>query len=385
MAMTLCVDVGWKTLENGEEVYVIQLQAEQTQQMIKDKIPVTCGIPEGVRSVRVQFGNEVLMEARVNPPATETQPSSPESPPPETQPPDTQPAAPPGDPPTETPAPPGPLPGTESTTPEIVTTSLDTPVNPIVPPDTPPAQKEDPPTTPKANEKPTETETGDSYLTTAIVSWIVSAALFGLLLYLGWIHLDTRRRYQALLDKTLSTRSGDLLPLSQHVETTPHDPIEPLPPAGPSETKPEVPEIPAPIPMPEPVEPASPSEEPPETSTSIESEEEEWSEDLEPESDEDDEAWGEYDEEEEEPEEEAEENEEEDDADFSNLMDATERLLQNTNLAIAEASEAERRRLAAEEGLEEDEDQPETVYGLPDTAGGEPIEDDDESEEEKGI
>lgn len=137
MLLTLCVDVGWKPTDEGGSIYVIQIQPEQGKKMVDDGRSIISGIPEGIKEVQVQFGNDILL----------SQP-----------------------------------PGSKPTVPA-----------PKVPP-----------------KEPSKEVTSEvtSYLTTAIVSWIVSATFFATLIYLGWIHFDMRRRYQALLNRMLGNQSG---------------------------------------------------------------------------------------------------------------------------------------------------------------------------------
>lgn len=59
--MTLCVDAGWKPLDDGSKVYVIQIRPEQGTHMIQNGEFITSEIPDGVKEVRVQFGNDTLV------------------------------------------------------------------------------------------------------------------------------------------------------------------------------------------------------------------------------------------------------------------------------------------------------------------------------------
>ena len=75
MFLTLCVDVGWKPAEDGKgEVYVIQIQPEQGEQMIKEKGFITSEIPAGTREVQIQFRNEKLSKIPTNPTLTNKSP-----------------------------------------------------------------------------------------------------------------------------------------------------------------------------------------------------------------------------------------------------------------------------------------------------------------------
>lgn len=177
MFMTLCVDVGWKPVAEGaeEEVYVIQIHPEQANLKIKEGGYVSSIIPDGVKEVRIQFDNETLA-----PKPTVPQPSLPN--------------------PTEN----------ESLS-HVIPTSMNSPTtSPITPLESPKPLKESPSTKKTTSPNTTLSEKSESYLTTAIISWIISTALLAMVVYFLWIHFDMRRRYQELLNRTL-TDSTDLL------------------------------------------------------------------------------------------------------------------------------------------------------------------------------
>ena len=326
MFLTLCVDVGWKPAEDGKgEVYVIQIHPEQGEQMIKNKSSVTCGIDERAKEVRVQFGNDILLKDpttnTLTPNEATTENANLHSPPsPNTL------LSP------YSPKPPPTVSDVGPTAPGIVTTSLDSPLEVSV---ELPNQQAKP--APKKEETPPQTgsdEGTESYLTAAIILGIVSAGLFAMVVYLIWIHLELRRRYQALLDRVLTDSATDLSKgdlaelLAPGLANSPGKGGETAPWTASSEDH---------------QENASTSEEPSKKSTLVESAE-----------------------------------------DAANAkeskpnLDGMDSLLQNTNQAIAQVpGEAE---LEAVDPRKKDEE-PETVYGLPETSDEEsPEESDDDND-----
>lgn len=215
--------------------------------------------------------------------------------------------------------------------------------------------------------KNTLSEKSESYLTTAIISWIISTTLLAMMVYFLWIHFDMRRRYQELLTRTL-TDSTDLL--SQSAAGSLSDKAKPsrfaktaYTDSAPSLTKEPHSQTPK-IPLSEAMLPATPlenqsenastSEEPPEKSTLAESEADSF----------------------------------EGQKDIQVHFDETDRLLENTNRIIAQSShksESAKDEKRQAPKLDEVTEELETVYELPETSDDEPPEDEDDTKNWEGI
>jgi hypothetical protein len=227
----LGVDIGWQPNAQGELEYVVQLSPEMAEGLFAGR-PVEFGLPpehQGVRHFRIQVGKGVVpREGSLAPPAaprvetaakaalpTASNQKAPEKPP--EKPPQTplekppaaekNPAAPAG----QTVAGqatgvklPG-LPGSETPRSQSASTAETPPnvlrIDPNVRPlGSQPASYNEPtkptPSPPGGRTSPGDAQAGAAPL---LMAWGTAAGLLAALVYLIWVHLGTRRRYQALL------------------------------------------------------------------------------------------------------------------------------------------------------------------------------------------
>lgn len=221
-------------------------------------------------------------------------------------------------------------------------------------------QPKNPLTVKKADEKnTTPDEKQESYLTTAILSWIISAAFFAMVVYLVWIHFDMRRRYQLLLNRTLTDPTVNPLSPSNIAGIRSVAPLTTFTkdPTLPSRPTP-LPESPQSATCPERFSQdtlASASEAPPEKSTLEESEIYDLP-DVE--------------------------------GDLDINFDKTDRLLENTNRIIAQATlEKERAKERVKEATSKtpEPEEIETVFELPETSDDELPEEGDDTKNWEGV
>jgi hypothetical protein len=219
-AAVLGVDIGWQPNAQGELEYVIQLPPEMAEGMFAGR-PIEFDLrPEhqGVRHFRIQVGKEKVPRegGLLAPPREQT--ASKATPPPSDQ---KLPEKPPENPPVAEKVPPAPAAPPASEPPTAVKlpgfpASGPTKRSPASTADTAPnVLRLDPDVRPLGErpasyaepDKPMQRTSGNApslgdkpeTLAPLLIAWGTAAGLLAALVYLGWVHVGTRRRYQALL------------------------------------------------------------------------------------------------------------------------------------------------------------------------------------------